>query len=43
MTRYKLQYYVTDNGKALILDWLKKLDSINRKRVLLRFDRLKNG
>lgn len=43
MIEYTISNYVDDNGKEPIKDWLKSLDGTTRKRILLRFDRLKGG
>ncbi len=43
MIGYTISNYVDDNGKEPIKDWLKSLDGTTRKRILLRFDRLKDG
>ena len=43
MIGYSISNYVDDNGKEPIKDWLKSLDGTTRKRILLRFDRLKDG
>ena len=43
MNEYKILNYVDDKGKEPIKDWLKSLDGTTRKRILLRFDRLKDG
>ena len=43
MTEYSIKSYVDDNGKEPIKDWLKSLDGTTRKRILLRFDRLRDG
>lgn len=43
MIEYSISNYIDDNGKEPIKDWLKSLDGITRKRILLRFDRLKDG
>jgi len=43
MAEYTISNYVDDNGKEPIKDWLKSLDGTTRKRILLRFDRLKDG
>lgn len=43
MIGYTISNYVDDNGKEPIKDWLKLLDGTTRKRILLRFDRLKDG
>ena len=43
MIEYAISNYIDDNGKEPIKDWLKSLDGTTRKRVLLRFDRLKDG
>ena len=43
MAEYTISNYVDDNGKEPIIDWLKSLDGTTRKRILLRFDRLKDG
>ena len=43
MAEYTISNYVDDNGKEPIKDWLKSLDKTTRKRILLRFDRLKDG
>lgn len=43
MIEYSISNYVDDNGKEPIKDWLKSQDSATRKRILLRFDRLKDG
>lgn len=43
MTEYRISNYVDNNGKEPIKDWLKLLDGTTRKRILLRFDRLKDG
>ena len=43
MIEYTLSDYIDDNGKEPIKDWLKSLDGTTRKRILLRFDRLKDG
>lgn len=43
MVEYSISNYVDDNGKEPIKDWLKTLDGTTRKRILLRFDRLKDG
>ena len=43
MDKYKISNYIDDNGKEPIKDWLKSLDGTTRKRILLRFDRLKDG
>ena len=39
---YSISSYVDDGGKEPVKDWLKSLDRIARKRILLRFDRLKD-
>ncbi len=43
MEEYSISNYIDDNGKEPIKDWLKSLDGTARKRILLRFDRLKDG
>lgn len=43
MIEFKIANYIDDNGKEPIKDWLKSLDGTTRKRILLRFDRLKDG
>lgn len=43
MQEYSILSYVDNNGKEPIKDWLKSLDGTTRKRILLRFDRLKDG
>ena len=43
MKEYSISNYIDDNGKEPIKDWLKSLDGTTRKRILLRFDRLKDG
>ena len=43
MNEYKILNYIDDNGKEPVKDWLKSLDGTTRKRILLRFDRLKDG
>lgn len=43
MIEYSISNYVDDNGKEPIKDWLKSLDGTTRKRILLRFDRLKDS
>ena len=43
MIEYTISNYVDDNGKEPIKDWLKSQDGTTRKRILLRFDRLKDG
>ena len=43
MVEYSISNYIDDNGNEPIKDWLKSLDGTIRKRVLLRFDRLKDG
>ena len=43
MVEYTISNYIDDNGKEPIKDWLKSLDGTTRKRILLRFDRLKDG
>lgn len=43
MSEYILKNYVDDSGKEPILDWLKSLDGTIRKRILLRFERLRDG
>ena len=43
MAEYSIKSYVDDNGKEPIKDWLKSLDGTSRKRILLRFDRLRDG
>ena len=43
MIEYKISNYIDDNGNEPIIAWLKSLDGTIRKRVLLRFDRLKDG
>lgn len=43
MDKYTISNYIDDNGKEPIKDWLKSLDGTTRKRILLRFDRLKDG
>lgn len=43
MIEYSISSYTDDNGKEPIKDWLKSLDGTTRKRILLRFDRLKDG
>lgn len=43
MIEYTILNYIDDNGKEPIIDWLKSLDGTTRKRILLRFDRLKDG
>ena len=43
MAEYTISNYVDDNGKEPIIDWLKSIDGTTRKRILLRFYRLKDG
>lgn len=43
MEEYSISNYIDDNGKEPVNDWLKSLDGTTRKRILLRFDRLKDG
>lgn len=43
MEEYSISNYIDDNGKEPIKDWLKSLEGTTRKRILLRFDRLKDG
>ena len=43
MEEYSISSYIDDYGKEPIKDWLKSLDGTTRKRILLRFDRLKDG
>jgi putative addiction module killer protein len=43
MVEYSISNYIDDNGNEPIKDWLKSLDGTIKKRVLLRFDRLKDG
>lgn len=43
MEEYSISNYIDDNGKEPVKDWLKSLDGTTRKRILLRFDRLKDG
>ena len=43
MSEYLIKSYVDNNGKEPIKEWLKSLDGTTRKRILLRFDRLRDG
>ena len=43
MVEYTIANYIDNDGKEPIKDWLKSLDGTTRKRILLRFDRLKDG
>ncbi|WP_405308292.1 type II toxin-antitoxin system RelE/ParE family toxin [Methanobrevibacter sp.] len=43
MIEYTISNYIDDNGKEPIKDWIKSLDGTTKKRILLRFDRLKDG
>lgn len=43
MIEYTLSNYIDDNGKEPIKDYLKSIDGTTRKRILLRFGRLKDG
>ena len=40
---YSIKNYVDNNGKEPITDWLNSLEPAFRKRVLLRFTRLREG
>jgi len=43
MLEYSIKNYIDDNGKEPIKEWLNSLDGTTRKRILLRFNRLKEG
>lgn len=43
MLEYRISNFIDDNGKEPVKEWLKSLDGTSRKRILLRFDRLKDG
>jgi putative addiction module killer protein len=43
MVEYTIANYIDNDGKEPIKDWFKSLDGTTRKRILLRFDRLKDG
>jgi len=43
MKEYAIKSYIDDNGNEPVKDWLKSLDGTTRKRILLRFDRLRDG
>lgn len=43
MKNYKIEYLILPNGKAPIIEWLKSLDSITRKRINQRILRIEDG
>ena len=43
MNNYKIEYLILPNGKAPIIEWLKSLDSITRKRINQRILRIEDG
>ena len=43
MLEYSIKVYIDDNGNEPIKEWLESLDKTTRKRILLRFDRLRDG
>ncbi len=43
MVEYTIANYIDNDEKEPIKDWLISLDRTTRKRILLRFDRLKDG
>lgn len=40
---FELEYYVAENGKAPLLEWLKRLDMITKAKVATKIDSLSCG
>ncbi len=43
MDNYSIEYLILPNGKAPIIEWLKSLDSVTRKRINQRILRIEDG
>lgn len=40
---FKLEYYVADNGKAPLIEWLKRLHVVTKAKIMTKIDNLSFG